>query len=241
MDRIGKFKNILFLDIETVSCVSNHQELTDVQKSLWAKKAASLGKIEPQEIAELFFNRAAIYAEFGKVIAIGLGYMTLNSSGEYVLRTQCISGHDEKSVLQRFKDLLEKKFRKENYVLCAHNGKEFDFPYLCRRMLVNQISLPQALDIAGKKSWEIMHLDTMEMWRFGDRKSFTSLDLLASLFNINSSKILMDGSEVNHFYYLENDLERISNYCVQDVIVTVQVYLKLNNSQTIRETNIIFV
>jgi predicted PolB exonuclease-like 3'-5' exonuclease len=233
-------KNILFIDIETVSCASNHEALSENQQLLWNKKAAALGKIDPEEARELFFERAAIYAEFGKVIVIGLGCITFDGNGEPVLRIHTLSDHNEKVLLEKFKNIVEEKFQPENLKLCAHNGKEFDYPYLCRRMLVNGISLPKVLQLEGKKPWEVGHLDTMEMWRFGDRKSFTSLDLLANLFGISSSKSLMDGSQVNHFYYIENDLASIATYCAQDVIVTAQIYLKLNNWQTIKETNIIF-
>lgn len=233
-------KNILFLDIETVSCVPNYEELSDWQKLLWNKKAASLGKIEPKEAQDLFLDRAAIYAEFGKIIVIGLGCITFNANNEPLLRIHTLSNHNEKTLLEQFKQILEEKFQPENLRLCAHNGKEFDYPYICRRMIVNGIDLPKVLQLTGKKPWEINHLDTMEMWRFGDKKSFISLDLLANLFGIDSSKSLMDGSQVNHFYYAQNELPCIATYCAQDVIVTAQVYLKLNNWQTIRETNIIF-
>ena len=233
-------KNILFLDIETVSCVPNYEELSDWQQLLWNKKATSLGKTDPKEAQDLFLDRAAIYAEFGKIIVIGLGCITFNTNNEPLLRIHTLSNHNEKTLLEQFKQILEEKFQPENLRLCAHNGKEFDYPYICRRMIVNGIDLPKVLQLTGKKPWEINHLDTMEMWRFGDKKSFISLDLLANLFGIDSSKSLMDGSQVNHFYYVQNELPSIATYCAQDVIVTAQVYLKLNNWQTISETNIIF-
>lgn len=235
-------KNILFLDIETVPCAPSYEELPEVHKAFWNKKASTLGKLEAQEAQDYFLERAAIYAEFGKVIVIGLGFITFDQkqAGEPTLRVMCLHGHDEKALLEQFKKLLDEKFQQETLKLCAHNGKEFDFPYLCRRMLVNGVSLPNVLDLTSKKPWEVPHLDTMEMWKFGDKKSFTSLDLLAHLFDIPSSKNLMDGSQVTHYYYTEKDLPRIATYCMQDVIVTAQIFLKLNNWQTIQETNIIF-
>jgi hypothetical protein len=233
-------KNILFIDIETVPCLADYDKLSAIQKLLWGKKATLLGATNMQEIRELYSERAAIYAEFGKVIVIGLGHITFDIYGEPLLHVQGISNHNEKELLKQLQDILEERHQQENIRLCAHNGKEFDFPYLCRRMLINGISLPNVLDCSGKKPWEITHLDTMEMWRFGDRKSFTSLDLLANLFDINSSKTLMDGSQVGRVYYIENDLPSITHYCIQDVIVMTQIFLKLNNWQTIKETNIIF-
>jgi predicted PolB exonuclease-like 3'-5' exonuclease len=233
-------KNILFIDIETVPCVIDYEKLSATQKLLWGKKATLLGAMGQQEICDLFSERAAIYAEFGKVIAIALGYITFDVCGETLLHVQNISSHNEAELLEQLRNILEEKHQQENIRLCAHNGKEFDFPYLCRRMLINGISLPTVLDLSGKKPWEITHIDTMEMWRFGDRKSFISLDLLANLFGIDSSKTVMDGSQVSHFYYIKNDLTSIANYCMQDVIVACQIFLKLNNWQTIKETNIIF-
>lgn len=221
-------KNILFLDIETVSCVGSYEELDDNFQALWDKKAVNIRQDPTQQPQDLFSERAAIYAEFGKVIVIGLGFVTFDEAGQPTLRTKAFQGHDEKALLLDFKELLATGFPQEGLRLCAHNGKEFDFPYLCRRMLVHGIPLPPVLDVSGKKPWEVSHLDTMELWKFGDRKSFTSLHLLATLFGITSSKELMQGHEVNHYYYQKNDLDKIAAYCVQDVVVATQIFLKMN-------------
>lgn len=221
-------KNILFLDIETVSCVGSYEELDDNFQALWDKKAANLQLDSTTTSSDSFFERAAIYAEFGKVIVIGLGFFVFDEAGRPTLRTKALQGHDEKALLLAFKELLDIGFPQEGLRLCAHNGKEFDFPYLCRRMVVHDIPLPPALDISGKKPWEVAHLDTMELWKFGDRKSFTSLHFLATLFGISSSKELMQGNEVNHYYYQKQALDKIADYCVQDVVVTAQIFLKMN-------------
>jgi len=234
-------KNILFLDIETVSCVGSYQELNDAFKSLWDRKVAAIRKSEQEETSDLFFEKAAIYAEFGKVIVIGLGFIAFDESGVPMLRVKTLQNHDEKTLLQSFKEVLVTDHQHNSIKLCAHNGKEFDFPYLCRRMLVHGIPLPPALDMAGKKPWEVTHLDTMEMWKFGDRKSFTSLHLLATLFGISSSKELMEGSEVNHYYYQKKDLDNIATYCLQDVVVTAQLFLKMNCCPSIPRERVIFV
>ena len=232
-------RNILFLDIETTSCVGSYHELNGALKLLWDKKAATLKKSEQETAGDLFFEKAAIYAEFGKIIVIGLGMITFDAHDVPALRVKAFKGHDEKVLLQAFKKMLETSFQQGGVRLCAHNGKEFDFPYLCRRMLIHGIALPMALDIAGKKPWEVPHLDTMELWKFGDRKSFTSLHLLATLFGISSSKELMEGSEVNHAYYTENNLDKITAYCLQDVVVTAQLFLKLHCWQPIQPDNIV--
>lgn len=233
-------KSILFLDIETVSCAGSYQELDDALKPLWDKKAAMIRKTDQEKVSNLFFEKAAIYAEFGKVIVIGLGIVTFDEHNVPTLRVKALKGHDEKVLLQDFKDVLTTGFCQNSLRLCAHNGKEFDFPYLCRRMLVHGIPLPRVLDIAGKKPWEVAHLDTMELWKFGDRKSFTSLHLLATLFGISSSKEMMDGSEVNHYYYTGNNLGKIAAYCLQDVVVTVQLFLKMNCWESIQPADIVF-
>jgi 3'-5' exonuclease len=233
-------KSILFLDIETVSCAGSYQELDHALKPLWDQKAAVLKKTDQETASDLFFEKAAIYAEFGKVIVIGLGIVTFDEHDVPTLRVKALQGHDERALLQDFKNVLETGFRQNSLRLCAHNGKEFDFPYLCRRMLVHGIPLPRVLDIAGKKPWEVAHLDTMELWKFGDRKSFTSLHLLATLFGISSSKELMNGSEVNHYYYTGNNLGKISAYCLQDVVVTAQLFLKMNCWKPIQPADIVF-
>ena len=220
--------------------MESYAALDDHWQTLWDKKAASINKNDNQDADTLFFDKAAIYAEFGKVIVIGLGMVTMNAQGLPTLRVKALSGHDEKALLQDFCNMIAAHFSQEVLQLCAHNGKEFDFPYLCRRMVVQGIPLPPVLDVAGKKPWEVAHLDTMELWKFGDRKSFTSLDLLATLLGVTSSKTIMDGSQVNHYYYREKALDKISTYCLQDVIATAQVFLKMNLLAPIPQERIIF-
>jgi DNA polymerase elongation subunit (family B) len=223
-------KNILILDIETIACVGSYSELDDRLKKQWDKKSTHLYNSEERSSQELFEERAGIYSEFGKIISIALGFYTQH--GDKVgLRVKGLCNHNEVDLLNQFKQIIE-KFDQNSLRFCAHNGKEFDFPYLGRRMLVNGIDLPASLELRNKKPWEILHIDTMEEWKFGDRKNFTSLDLLAALFGIDSSKEGIDGSMVNKVYYESNDLDKITEYCMQDVAVTAQVYLKLINNHT---------
>ncbi len=187
----------------------------------------------------LFHDRAGIYAEFGKIIVIAVGKYVENENGTLGLKTKYFANDDEKTLLAEFKVMLGKVEAKTK--LCAHNGKEFDFPFLSRRMLVNGITLPSLLNLSGKKSWEVPHLDTMEMWKFGDYKHYTSLDLLLALFNIPSSKGVMDGSKVNQVYYHEKDLKKIAEYCVNDVVAIAQLYLKMKGLPLIEEKNISYI
>lgn len=237
---IPDFRDILFIDIETVAATPDYNSLSERLKIQWSRKAGFIkreGKISDED---LYHERAGIYAEFGKIICIAVGKFCDHESGELGLRTKIYSGHDEKALLLEFKAMLD-KLDSSTLRFCAHNGKEFDYPYLCRRILINSISLPAALNISGKKSWEVQHLDTMELWKFGDYKHYTSLDLLATIFDIPSSKTDIDGSQVNYVYHHHNDLEKISNYCRRDVVVLAQLFLKLKAHALISEQHIITV
>ncbi len=219
-----KIENILFIDLETIPQFSNYNELDERWKALWDKKAKYLTK--NQETPKELYNRAGIYAEFGKIICISAGFLSRNGNG-WSFRVKSFYGHDEKILLTEFSDLLNNRYSDTGKCLCAHNGKEFDFPYLGRRILINELSLPYILDLAGKKPWEVSHIDTMDLWKFGDFKSFTSLDLLAAVFNIPSPKDNMDGSQVFGVYYNETDgLERIKTYCEKDIATLARILLK---------------
>jgi len=231
-----ELQDILFLDIETVAAVARHDELSERFKAQWSRKASFLKREEGQTDESLFEERAGIYAEFGRVVVVAIGRYVEKENGEIGLKTKYFANEDEKFLLQEFKATLDKLDPKTK--LCAHNGKEFDFPYLSRRMLVQGIALPALLNLSGKKTWEIPHLDTLELWKFGDYKHYTSLDLLLALFDIPSSKGVMDGSQVNRVYYTERDLLKIADYCVQDVIAIAQLYLRMKNKPLIDPGNI---
>ncbi|MDN3205878.1 3'-5' exonuclease [Algoriphagus sediminis] len=226
VDFFESLSEILFLDIETASGYESIDEVPERVREEWLKKEELLSKTDADyEPGSQYFERAGIYAEFGQVISVGVGYILLDRENELLtLRTKVFSAPSERELLEDFKALLEKK----NWTLCAHNGKEFDFPYLSRRMLINGVSLPEPLQMAGKKPWEIRHLDTLELWKFGDYKHYTRLELLASIFDIPSSKDDLDGSQVNHTYHIEKDMEKINKYCLRDVEVTARVYLAMN-------------
>lgn len=233
-------KNILFIDIETVSTVDNYEKLPERLKPLWKNKSKMYAN-DNISCEDSFIKKAAIFAEFGKIIVIGLGFFYTDKQGELAFRSKSIQGHDEAEVLNEFKKVVESKFSTFTHRLCAHNGKEFDFPYLCRRMLINNIALPNILQINDKKPWEVPHYDTMEMWKFGDKKAYTSLELLATVLQIQTSKDGIDGSMVNETYYIKKDLDKIAEYCRKDVIVTAQIYLKLNGLQLLASEKINFI
>jgi len=220
-----ELRDIIFLDIETVANHYDFEALDERLKTQWARKASYLRRDAGQSDADIYRERAGIYAEFGRIVCVAVGKFAETESGELMLRTKAYAGDDEKALLTTLKAMLEKLDGAAR--LCAHNGKEFDFPYLCRRLLINGLALPPVLNLIGRKPWEVPHLDTMEMWKFGDYKNFTSLDLLATIFNIPSSKNGIDGSQVNAVYHEQQGLDRIRDYCVADVVVLAQLYLKL--------------
>jgi uncharacterized protein YprB with RNaseH-like and TPR domain len=230
--------NILFVDIETASGSPSYNELDPRLKQHWDRKASYLNNPNELTYDELYFDRAGIFAEFGQVLTIAVGHLTNTSDSHWALRVKAFSDKNEIKVLESFKQLLELKFDPGKLRLCAHNGREFDFPYICRRMLINEIPIPEILDIGNMKPWEIPIIDTMNMWKFGDRKNFTSLDLLATLFNIKTSKGDIDGSDVTRVYHQEDGLDRITEYCKRDVVVTAQLYLKLKSLPAIKEEHI---
>jgi 3'-5' exonuclease len=211
--------SVLFLDIETVPQFANYLEVPETLRALWDHKTERL-KQEETDTPEKLYERAGIYAEFGKIICISVGFF---HDGKFRLKS--FASHNEKALLEDFAQMLGKIFFKSNRLLCAHNGKEFDFPYIARRMLINQIPLPAILDQSGKKPWEVPHLDTMELWRFGDYKNYTSLELLANIFGIPTPKDDIKGSDVGRVYWQDNNLERITRYCEKDVVTIARLFL----------------
>lgn len=224
-----QLKHILFIDIETVPLVANYDMLSPEMQHEWARKAKFLKNNEDEngDDAQLFNKKSGVYSEFAKVVCIVVGSLT-HENGTWKMRLKSISNEDEKALLNEYVDLLGRfTMRFPDLKFCGHNIKEFDIPFLCRRMMINSIPLPYSMQLSGKKPWEINHLDTMEMWKFGDYKHFTSLSLLATIFGIPSPKDDMDGSMVGKVYWEEKDLQRIAKYCSKDVYTTMRVFLRL--------------
>jgi 3'-5' exonuclease len=230
-------KNVLFLDIETVPAESSFEQLSDEEQNLFAHKTAYQRKTEETSASD-FYERAGIWAEFGKIICISVGYF-MESDQLLNFRIKSFFG-EEDILLNDFSQLIHTHFSKPEQLLCAHNGKEFDFPFIARRMIVNGINIPEKLNLFGKKPWEVAHLDTLELWKFGDYKHYTSLHLLTHILGIPSPKGDIDGSKVAEAYYVENDLERIVKYCERDVLAVAQVVLKFQNKPILEASQIIF-
>ncbi len=224
-------EKILFIDIETVPVIYKYNELNESTKDLWDKKWQYNKELSPEQQ----YNKAGIYAEFAKVVCIGLGFYNQGK-----LRVKTISSTNEVEILTQFSDLLKTHFNTYSHLLCAHNGKEFDFPFLCRRFLINNLALPKTLQIQGLKPWEVKHIDTMDLWKFGDVKNFSSLNLLAHVLGIPSPKDEMDGSMVGKTFYEEKDYSKIAKYCQKDVITLARVYNRFMGLGNLPDDDIIF-
>ncbi len=232
-----RLDNILFLDIETVPLEENFNSLDDELKQLWEQKTQYQRKEEftPEE----FYDRAGIWAEFGKIVCISVGYFTTKADVRNFRVTSFFG--EEKKILLDFNNLLNNHFNNSQNILCGHNAKEFDLPFIARRMIINQITIPNKLNLFGKKPWEIAHLDTLELWKFGDYKHFTSLKLLTKILGIPSSKGDIDGSQVGYVFYVEKDIDRIVIYCEKDVIAVAQVFLRFRKEELLIDDEIIHI
>lgn len=228
--------HILFLDIETVSQYPSYNEMPDNLKSLWDKKASHLRKEE--QTPEELYGRAGIYAEFGKIICISAGIFDHKGESRK-LRIKSFYGEDEHKILTDFGHLLNGLSDRKSTMLCAHNGKEFDFPYIARRMLVKEIKIPWLLDISGKKPWENNFIDTMELWKFGDYKHYTSLDLLTTILKLPSPKDEIDGSMVAELFWNNKAFDSIVKYCEKDVIAIARLILRFKGEEIIKDEDII--
>ena len=230
-------EDILFLDIETVPETQHFSDLDRTKQDLWEHKSQYQRKEDVT--AEEFYERAGIWAEFGKIITISVGYF-VNKADVRNFRVTSFWG-EEKKILQDFSNLLNQHYNGAQHVLCGHNAKEFDIPFIARRMIINSVALPDKLNLFGKKPWEVPHLDTLELWKFGDFKHFTSLKLLTKVLGVPSPKGDIDGSEVARVFYIENDIDRIITYCEKDVIAVAQVFLRFRREELLIDDEIIHV
>ena len=235
--------DILFLDVECVSEQANFEELSEDFKTLWRIKGRQQLRVPEEDFTEemaveSYADKAGIFAEFGKIVCISVGIIHRDKDDQRLrLRLKSYADRDEKKLLEDFSALIKQFYNNRN--LCGHNIKEFDIPYICRRMVVNQLELPPALDLYGKKPWETKHLlDTLELWKFGDRKNYTSLKLLAAVLGFPSPKDDIDGSEVGRVFWEEDNLERIAFYCEKDVLATVQLFLRFRRMPLLEEDQI---
>lgn len=230
-------EDVLFLDIETVPLAEDYTELSETERFLWEEKTKYQRKDEISP--EAFYERAGIWAEFGKIVCISAGFFSFRNE-QRTFRVKSFIG-EEITILKEFTQLLNQHFSRINKLLCAHNGKEFDFPFIARRLIINGLEIPPKLQMFGKKPWEIPHLDTLELWKFGDYKHFTSLRLLAHVLRISSPKDDIDGSQIREVFYKEKNIDRIATYCEKDTITVAQVILRLRGEELLEDDEILIV
>lgn len=232
-----RLENILFLDIETVPEQENFNLLDDETRNLYALKTQYQRKEDftPEE----FYDRAGIWAEFGKIVCLSAGFFTFKGDIRH-FRVTSFCG-EEAQILKDFSNLLNNHFNQPQHIMCGHNAKEFDFPFIARRMIINQLPIPPKLNLFGKKPWEVPHLDTMELWKFGDFKSYTSLKLLTKILGIPSPKGDIDGSQVGHVFHVEKDIDRIVTYCEKDVVAVAQVLLRMRREELLIDDEVVHV
>jgi hypothetical protein len=229
---------LLLLDIETVPQCVSLSEMDPSWRSLFREK---ISKTVPEEINpdESYSKKAGILAEFGRIICISTAIFYPVESGNWGLKMKTIAGDDEVEILRSFTELCDKMHRLHpRFQFGGHNIREFDIPYICRRMLINRLPLPTYLRLHDKKPWEVKMFDTLSWWKFGDNKNYVSLHLLATVLGIPSSKTDMDGSMVQQVYYQDHDLPRIVTYCQQDVAVTANIILRFLNEPSVRPENV---
>ncbi|HMZ45671.1 MAG TPA: ribonuclease H-like domain-containing protein [Chitinophagaceae bacterium] len=219
-------KDLLIIDIETVPIVESFNELSKEWQTLWWDKVSN--SLPPNCTPEESWNRkAGILAEFGKIICISTAYFYENENRNQCLKIKSIYGHNEVDVLNQFILLCSKMYKhNKNFIYCGHNIKEFDIPYICRRLMINNLPIPEYLWLHDRKPWDVNMFDTLNWWKFGDNKNYISLHLLASVLNIPTSKSDIDGSKVQEVYYKEKNLQRIVEYCQKDVVVCANIVLK---------------
>jgi predicted PolB exonuclease-like 3'-5' exonuclease len=220
---------ILFLDIETVPQTEFLNELSPNLQHLWLEKMATLKTRMPEKFSEtlsddeIFMKNAGVYSEFSKIICISVGCFYIKNNEQF-FRVKSFAGTDEKKLLSDFSAMVKKFMITSNNLVCGHNIKEFDIPFICRRLLINDLKIPESINAAGKKPWETSFVDTLELWRFGDYKNYTALKLLTAVFDIPTPKDDIDGSQVAEVFYKEQNISRISTYCQKDVIATARLY-----------------
>lgn len=235
-----KPQNLLLIDIETVPQYRHIDDLSPKMQQLWQHKALLLDK-DCTDFAKAYAEKAGIYAEFGKIICIGLGYFTWEQN-EYTLKIKCLYSDNEKEILDKLLHVCNIFFKGNNQYFCGHNIKEFDIPYICRRMYINQCEIPQILrDLQNKKPWENPLLDTLQFWKFGEYKSFVSIDLLATILDIDTPKDDISGADVAHVYWNENNLQRIAQYCNKDILTIAQILMRLNQLPILKPTQIKYI
>ncbi len=228
--------DIIFLDIETVSCFPDFETMPLLWQKNWQEKI-KYSLPEGKTAAEFYELRAGVMAEFSKIVCISMGYLMREE--QLKLRVKSFYGHEECSILDSFVKTMERiEKHSRSWHFGGHNIKEFDIPFICRRLLANGKPIPAFMDFQNMKPWETNIVDSFQYWKFGDYKNYTSLNLLAAVLDIPSPKDDIDGSMVGSVYWKEKNIERIASYCQKDVVTVANVFLKFNNLPLLHDDDV---
>jgi len=234
-----RLENLLLIDIETVPCYYDHAAMPETWQQLWEQKVQR-SLPENTSAAEYYTQRAGVMAEFSRIVCISIGYFQLQAGIPMQLRIKSFFDQEEKDLLRNFLATVQlMESVNKHWSFTGHNIKEFDIPFICRRLLINNMAIPPNLDFQHMKPWETNLVDSFQYWRFGDYKNFTSLNLLAACLNIPSPKDDIDGSKVAYVYYEEKNIERIVNYCQKDVVTVANIMLRFKGMELVGEVVVV--
>ncbi|WP_234736031.1 ribonuclease H-like domain-containing protein [Tellurirhabdus bombi] len=232
-----KLKNVLFMDLKTVASTAKFNQLDARLQRQWGQKISLFRKEENWSVQEWYDNRASYYAEYGRILGIAFGGLYWDDNEVPHLKVKTLFEEDERKLLQQFVQVIE-RYPADELSLCAHNGREFDYPFFCRRLMIQGLPLPKTLQLTGRKPWENPHLDTLELWRFGDSRHYVPLEVLAAVLNLPTEQLELTGDQVSRIYYEEGDVAKIRKYALESVVTLVQTYLRLIGAPLIEEANI---
>jgi len=227
---ISDINKLLFLDIETVGIEEDldslHITFPHLSK-MWGETGYDYCKRRyPNEDLysnEMFIKKAALLPEFGKIVCASVGFISPNGQ----IKLDSFVG-DEKDILGNICELFN-SVDKLGFKICGHNIKNFDLPYIGKKMLVHGITLPKILPTYNDKPWETKVVDTKEVWGFNSYIGLSSLDLICASLDVESPKNGdLKGDLLHQFYYSEKkDINKIKEYCEKDVEATIKLVKKI--------------
>ncbi len=226
-------RDVLYLELATAGRYRTLEEAPPGYQRLW-------GEWNAWREEQPDFGRAALYAEFGQVVGMSLGYH-LEDGPQEEFRISSWVG-DEAAILGEFLRVVKSLTKsKRRLRICSHNGKSFDFPYLSKRLVARELELPEVMNIVGMKPWELPHLDTLELWRHGGgRRSYVGLELLAMTLGIELPYAWMDGSDIHTLFWSQEreEWERIGRQGALEVYLTAQVLRRLQHQAPLERESV---
>lgn len=219
-------KNLLSIDIETVRIVDKYGDLPIEWQKGWEYKNKQAGEVPYfEELADSWEKTASLYAEFSKVCAVSVTF--LSKSGDKLMCKE-FWGENEQEILNNLADLLNQSSNSsKDFRLVGHAAKYFDYPFLCKRYMINGLDIPFMLDSSTLKPWENRNLCTnADVWKCGGTGAGSSLQAMCLAMGVPVSKVDLVGDEVGAAYF-RGEFERIGTYCSYDTIATFNVIRRI--------------